>query len=304
MRLRAVSLCFLWLAGPGAAAALAQDPSSFDRAFAAFVGADAAGKAAAATAAATAFLGLPAGSERAARLLEGAEALVADARSGLAAEVVAEARALGMRNGRLARVAVAAGLRSGSFAAAMASARLDVVAWPVDVRAAMVADEALVAAAAEQALRQGGLADGRFAFEQLAAATPQAAYRVANFALCLRQLGEIEAARRQYALALALAPDDLEIANDFGLFLRAHGDLAGALAAFQRGWQLDLARPAPSRARGPAVTNLVHLVAVGHDVGRIDVMVEASRALAVRPDAAMLRRLTLDVAVDRAAAPR
>jgi hypothetical protein len=33
-------------------------------------------------------------------------------------------------------------------------------------------------------------------------------------------------------------------------------------------------------------------------------MVEASRALAVRPDAAMLRRLTLDVAVDRAAAPR
>jgi tetratricopeptide (TPR) repeat protein len=183
-------------------------------------------------------------------------------------------------------------------------ARQDAVAWPADVRAALLADERLAAAGAERALRQGDTASGRFVFEQLAAAGPVSGYRVANFALCLRQLGEVDAARRQYHLALVLAADDLEIENDYGLFLRAQGDVAGALAAFRRGWQLDLARSADVRGRGPAVTNLVHLAAIGVDVGQGDVLADASRALAVRPDATMLRRLTLDVAVDRAAGRR
>ena len=52
------------------------------------------------------------------------------------------------------------------------------------------------------------------------------------------------------------------------------------------------------------MTNLVHLAAIGVDVGQGDVLADASRALAVRPDATMLRRLTLDVAVDRAAGRR
>ncbi|MFN9274429.1 MAG: hypothetical protein ACK6D2_01710 [Planctomycetota bacterium] len=161
-----------------------------------------------------------------------------------------------------------------------------------------------MAAGAQRSLRQGDFADGRLAFEQLAAAQPLAAYRIANFALCLRQLGEVAAARRQYDLARSLAPDDLEVENDFGLFLRAQGDLRGALAAFQRGWRLDLARPVGLRARGPAVTNLVHLAAIGEDAGPTDVLIDASRALAARPDAAMLQRLVLDVAVERSARAR
>jgi tetratricopeptide (TPR) repeat protein len=278
-----------------AGAAAAQQAAAFDQAHAALVAAESTQRPAAARAAAMAFLALPNGPERSARLMEGAEALVAAERAPLAAEVVAEARAIGMRSGRLARVAVAAALRSQDFGAAVAVARKDAVAWPADV---------LAAAGAERALRQGDTASGRFVFEQLAAAGPVSGYRVANFALCLRQLGEVDAARRQYHLALVLAADDLEIENDYGLFLRAQGDVAGALAAFRRGWQLDLARSADVRGRGPAVTNLVHLAAIGVDVGQGDVLADASRALAVRPDATMLRRLTLDVAVDRAAGRR
>jgi tetratricopeptide (TPR) repeat protein len=287
-----------------AGAAAAQQAAAFDQAHAALVAAESTQRPAAARAAAMAFLALPNGPERSARLMEGAEALVAAERAPLAAEVVAEARAIGMRSGRLARVAVAAALRSQDFGAAVAVARKDAVAWPADVRAALLADERLAAAGAERALRQGDTASGRFVFEQLAAAGPVSGYRVANFALCLRQLGEVDAARRQYHLALVLAADDLEIENDYGLFLRAQGDVAGALAAFRRGWQLDLARSADVRGRGPAVTNLVHLAAIGVDVGQGDVLADASRALAVRPDASMLRRLTLDVAVDRAAGRR
>lgn len=297
------SFVLLW-ACFSAGGALAQQPAAFDEAFARFVAANPADRAAAARAAATAFLGLPAGGERSARLLEGAEALVAADRAALAIDVADEARSIGMDNGRLARITVAAAVRGGAFPAAMTTARKHVVGWPDEVRASLVADEAIVAPAAERAMRQGDVVNGRFAFEQLAAARPQAGYRVANFALCLRQLGEVDEARRQYGLALALAPADLEIENDFGLFLRSQGDVAGALAAFQRSWLLDLARGPESRARGPAVTNLVHLAAIGRDTGPGDVLSDASRALAVRPDAAMLRRLALDVAVDRAAAKR
>jgi tetratricopeptide (TPR) repeat protein len=303
MKRFASGLLLGWACALGVAAP-AQQGAAFDAAFAQFLAADAASRAGAARSAAMAFLAVPAGGERSGRLLEGAEALVAADRPAMALAVVAEAREIGMRNGRLARVALAAGLRSGTFAAAMVAAREDGIASPDDVRAALVADEDLVAAAAERALRMGDLAPGRFAFEQLAAARPQAAYRVANFALCLRQLGEVEEARRQYRLALALAPDDLEIENDFGLFLRAQGDVAGALAAFQRGWRLDLARTPDLRARGPAVTNLVHLAAIGAGGGPGDVLADASKALSVRPDAAMLRRVALDVALDRATSRR
>ncbi|MFN9706322.1 MAG: hypothetical protein ACK595_16055, partial [Planctomycetota bacterium] len=213
----------------------------------------------------------------AARLLEGAEALLADDRPALALDALREARSRGMRNGRMARIAVAATLRGGAFAEAMSVARQQLVEWPTDVRAALLAHEPLVAAGAQRSLRQGDFADGRLAFEQLAAAQPLAAYRIANFALCLRQLGEVAAARRQYDLARSLVPDDLEVENDFGVFLRA---------------------------RGPAVTNLVHLAAIGEDAGPTDVLIDASRALAARPDAAMLQRLVLDVAVERSARAR
>lgn len=282
----------------GAGAAPAQDLAAFDRAYAGMQ-ADGA-PSSAARVAADAFLALPVGRDRRARLLEGGEALRRALRLELAQECVDEAVAAGMRNGRLAELAVRTAAHRQPLGAAVAVARSWVVAFPEDVRRAIVADEARLAAAAERAMRSGGGADGRFVFEQLAAARPLAAYRVANYALCLRQLGELDEARRQYDLARSLAPTDLEIENDFGLFLRAQGDLKGAVGAFWRAWRLDLERDAALRARGPAITNLVLLEAVRPGVAGGDPLREAAPALAARPDAVMLRRVAIDAAVLRA----
>lgn len=282
--------------------ASAQSTEAFDRAHEQAAAArDATARASAARAAASAFLALPVGRPRSMRLLEGAEAFLWSGDAAAAAELVAEARAAGMANGRLARLAVATALRTRPFADAIATIAREIAAWPEDVRAALVADEPLAAAVAQKALRGGKTDAGRLVFEQLAAARPLAGYRIANLALCLRQLGEIEAARRQYQLALELAPTDLEVENDLGLMLRAQGDLPGAAAAFHRSWRLDLARGDAERARGPAITNLVHLAVTRPEAGVGDPLPDASRALAVRPEAAMLRRLVLDVAVDRVA---
>lgn len=281
-----------------AGAAPAQDAAAFDRAFAAAQAATA--SAADVAAAATAYLALPAGPEQRARLLEGGEALRRAGRLDLAQSCVDDAVAAGMRSEPLATLAVRTALAGQPFAAAAAVARRWSGPFPEAVRAALVADEARVAAAAEKSLRSGGAADGRFVFAQLAAARPLAAYRVANYALCLRQLGDGDEARRQYDLARALAPADLEIENDFGLFLRAQGDLVGAVGAFWRAWRMDLEREPAVRARGPAITNLVLLEAVRPGAAGGDPLREAAPALAARPDAAMLRRVALDAAVRRA----
>lgn len=293
MRRVAVAGCVALLA---TAAVRAQDAADFDRAFAALGPTP---TAAAATDVANRFLALPDGRERRARLLDGAEALLLAKRGALAQESLDEARAAGVRNGRFTRLDVRAAFAGKPFAGAVAVARGWSTAFPEDVRAALVAQEQVVAAAAEKALRAGAVADARFVFEQLAAAQPLAAYRVANLALCLRQLGDADGARRQYDLARTLAPDDIETENDFGLFLRGQGDVAGAAGAFWRAWRIDLQRDAGQRARGPAITNLVHLEATRPGASGGDPLAEAAPALAARPDAIMLRRVALDVALAR-----
>lgn len=275
-----------------------QDAAAFDRAFAAAQAP--AATAADVAAAATAYLALPDGPEQRSRLLEGGDVLRRAGKFDLAQACVDDAVAAGMRSGPLATLAVRTAVAGQPFAAAVAVARNWSVPYPEAVRAALVADEGKVAVAAEKALRSGGAADGRFVFAQLAAARPLAAYRVANYALCLRQIGDVDEARRQYDLARALAPADLEIENDFGLFLRAQGDLVGAVGAFWRAWKLDLEREPAARARGPAITNLVLLEAVRPGAAGGDPLREAAPALAARPDAAMLRRVALDAAVRRA----
>ncbi len=279
------------------AAVGAQDAAAFDRSFAAF---GAQPSEAAATAAANAFLALPDGRERRARVLDGAEALLGAGRTAMAQECLDEARAAGMRNGRFVRLDVRAAFAGQPFARAVAAARVWSQAFPDDVRLALVAMEVQVASSAEKALRAGAVSDARFVFEQLAAAPPLASYRVANLALCLRQVGEVDGARRQYDLARSLAPEDIETENDFGLFLRGQGDVKGAAGAFWRAWELDLQRGEALRARGPAITNLVHLEATRPGAAGGDPLAEAAPALAARPDAVMLRRVALDVALARA----
>ncbi len=281
-----------------AGALAGQDAAAFDRAYAAAQAP--AATAADVAAAATAYLALPEGPAQRSRLLEGGDVLRRAGKLDLAQACVDDAVAAGMRSDPLATLAVRTAVAGQSFVGAVAVARRWSVPHPDAVRAALLADEARAAAAAEKALRSGGAADGRFVFAQLAAARPLAAYRVANYALCLRQLGDIDEARRQYDLARALAPADLEIENDFGLFLRAQGDLTGAVGAFWRAWRLDLERAPSARARGPAITNLVLLEAVRPGAAGGDPLREAAPALAARPDAAMLRRVALDAAVRRA----
>ena len=84
--------------------------------------------------------------------------------------------------------------------------------------------------------------------------------------------------------------------------LRAQGRRSEALAAFAESVRLDLARSEQDRAKGPAITNLLHMEALAPGAAGQDPLPTALRALSQRPDAVMLRRLTLDVVLDRAAA--
>jgi len=168
----------------------------------------------------------------------------------------------------------------------------------------LLASEASLLPLADRSLRASRTADGRWVFASLAVARPADAVRQANFALCLRNLGEVEAAEATYARARALDPLDAQIENDWGLFLRATGRRAAALAAFRHSLELDAVLPGGRRGQGPAVTNLVHAAALGRDAAAAEALELGCEALAVRPDAAMLRRLVLDLGLDQQLANR
>jgi tetratricopeptide (TPR) repeat protein len=154
---------------------------------------------------------------------------------------------------------------------------------------------------AASALRGPDRPAGRGIFERLARLEPWASYRVANLGLSQRQIGDAEAAERVYRSGLARAPLDLELWNDLGLLLRARGRRAAAVEAFRESVRIDLARPAAARGTGPAITNLLHMEALEPGAPGQDPLPTALHSLAQRPDATMLRRLTIDVLLDRAA---
>lgn len=168
-----------------------------------------------------------------------------------------------------------------------------------EVEAALLATESSLLPLADRKLRSGAIADGRWVFAQLALARPDDAVRQANLALCLRNLGDTEAAEAAYARARALDPLDPQIENDWGLFLRATGRRAAATAAFRHSLELDSVLPGGRRGQGPAVTNLVHAAALGRDAGAAEALALGCEALAIRPEAAMLRRLVLDLGLDQ-----
>ena len=168
-------------------------------------------------------------------------------------------------------------------------------------KAALLAEEPRLLPLAADALRGDDRRAGRRVFEALAALRPFRSYRLANLALCLRQIGDVEAAFRAYETGRQRAPGDLELWNDYGLLLRATGRRADALRAFRKSVALDLDRGAAERGKGPAITNLMHMEALAPGEQGEDPVPTATHSLRLRPDATMLRRLMIDVHLDRLA---
>lgn len=147
---------------------------------------------------------------------------------------------------------------------------------------------------ADRALREGRTDVGLWVFDALVQADPDDGIRLANLALTLRHLGRRAEAAAAYRQAMEVAPKDDQIRSDHGLFLRACGDWPAAAAELRRALALEA-----SPGMGPAVTNLVQMEVLRPGAAGADVAGVAARALALRPDAAMLRRVTLDLLGDR-----
>lgn len=147
---------------------------------------------------------------------------------------------------------------------------------------------------AERALREGRAGEGLYVFEALVQADPENAIRLANLALTLRHLGRRSESAAAYRQAMEVAPGDDQIRSDHGLFLRAQGDWVGAAVELRRALALESVP-----GMGPAITNLVQMETLRPGSAGIDALAGAAKALAVRPDAAMLRRVTLDLLGDR-----
>lgn len=167
------------------------------------------------------------------------------------------------------------------------------------VRQSLQSEESRLLPLAANALRTTDRPAGRMVFEWLADLEPTQSYRIANLALCLRQIGDLEAAFAAYERGRNFAPEDLELWNDYGLILRAVGRREEALAAFRRSVAIDLQRADADRGKGPGITNLVHYEVLYPGPIAADPMPVARIALQKRPHATMLRRLTLDLQLDR-----
>lgn len=104
--------------------------------------------------------------------------------------------------------------------------------------------------------RAGRLEEARCGFEAAIAAAPDDPFVANNFANLLRQMGHHSGALRHYDHALALRPDYRDAAFNKALLLSAMGDARGALALLDR---LTAAQPSDARAqsaRGAALRQL------------------------------------------------
>ena len=272
--------------------------AAFDRLAARLDGAAPAQVAELAAEASNAFLRLPEGAARDERLPAGATATLMAGRTEHALRLSTPEQGAGFRP-RLHTVRLRALAQLGRLVEFARLLRMPGQA-PRDAAAvALAREEGRLLPLAAAALRGPDRPAGRLVFERLYELAPFASYRASNLGLCLRQIGDLDAARRVYASGLERAPGDLELWNDYGLFLRAAGQREQALAAFRRGVELDLARGAALRATGPAITNLLHLEALWPGSQGQDPVPVAEQALAQRDQAKMLRRLMLDVQLDR-----
>ncbi len=281
-RLLAAALGLAW----GAVAQV----EAFDRAAAAFQAAatsDAAARRQAADAAVAAFLRIdptaPAWAERREQAAAGALDAAEPER---ALQWLAAPGPLG-EAGRVLRLRALLRLERGAEAAFWIRADPPAVAT-----AAVLAEEPAAFRCADRLLRSGDARDGVLLFETMARAAPGDPIRLGNLGLTYRHVGWLTEAENAYREALRLGPGDDQTWNDYGLFLRGQGRHDEALAAFRRGLAAE-AQP----GNGPSITNLMHLSLVRPEL-LPPPLPEAARALRLRPDAAMLRRLTLDVLLD------
>lgn len=280
-----------------------QQLADFDRLHQVYAAAEAAERQSLASQVSDAFLRLPNGDDRTERLPRGAAATLAAGRSELALELASpknpeqpqtndvlltvQLRALAQLE-RLTEFARIVARQAATEAGAVSEA--------------LRREERRLLPLAAKALRTRDRPSGRLVFQYLATLEPIKSYRVANLGLCLRQIGDVEAAFQTYALGRRIAPNDLELWNDYGLLLRATGRWPEAVAAFRRSVAIDLERAEAMRGKGPGITNLMHLQSLYPDRVGDDPTPTAILALEKRPDATMLKRLTLDVALDRLSA--
>lgn len=280
--------------------------AEFDRAHATFsAAADVGQRQALASQVSDAFLRLPDGAGRASRLPAGAHATLAAGRAELALQLTDPAKSGDPQTDEVlltVRLRALAQLdRLVEFARIVQKQAASEAKAVTD---ALRLEERRLLPLAAKALRTRDRPSGRLVFQHLATLEPIQSYRVANLGLCLRQIGDLEAAYQTYALGQRLSPNDLELWNDYGLLLRATGRWREALAAFRRSVALDLKRPGPLQGHGPAVTNLMHAEAlqkglVGGQGSERDPAPTAVLALEKRPNATLLRRLMLDLSLDR-----
>jgi tetratricopeptide (TPR) repeat protein len=238
------------------------------------------------------------------RLAKGLEVTVHAGRSELAADLAASLTVDDLQQDDITHwqlVAFVRAERLADFGIAMAKARSRRQVSAVG--AVLLAEWLRLVPLADRALRRGETQLGRSVFKALAGLEPAHPIRLANFALCLRNLGEVEAAEQAYEQAMSLTPNDAQIENDRGLLLRASGRPKAARAAFHHSYALDTVSGG-KLGSGPAITNLLHFEAVLPAAktgapGTPDPLSVAGRALAVRSAATMLRRLVIDVTLDR-----
>lgn len=293
-----LGLALALLGGAATAQDEAELAAAFDRIAAEFAAATQADSTDLAGRLSNAFLRLPEGAARTERLALGAEATLAAGRIDHALRLSTPAEEP-QRDPRLLTVRLRALARSDRLVEMTRIVERQAATEPEAIAAALRAEEGRLLPLAAAALRGPDRPSGRMIFEFLATLEPIESYRVANLGLCLRQIGDVDAAFRTYELGRRVAPNDLELWNDYGLLLRASGRREEALAAFRRSVALDLERGTDKRATGPAITNLLHMEALSPGAQGADPVPTATEALAQRPQATMLRRLMLDVQLDR-----
>ncbi|MEM7199311.1 MAG: hypothetical protein AAF628_03535 [Planctomycetota bacterium] len=139
-------------------------------------------------------------------------------------------------------------------------------------------------------LRDGDTERALWVFRLVAQATAEQPIAVGNLALALRHVGQVAESADLYRQALEAAPNDVILRNDYGLLRKGLGALAAA-----RGILAQSRASETEPGRGPATTNLAVLALRGE--GAIpEARAQVSAALALRPDAAFLRRCALELA--------
>ena len=281
--------------------------AEFDRLEASWAAAPPAERPALASRVSAAFLRLPDSAERTRRLAAGAAATLAAGRAEMALEMTPTDWSGVVRDrATLLTIRLRALAQLGRLLEFSRLLRQQVESSPDAVTNALRLEEGRLLPLAAAALRTRDRPAGRMIFQYLATLQPIQSYRVANLGLCLRQIGDLEAAFQTYELGRRIAPEDLVLRNDYGLLLRASKRWPEALDAFRESVALDLARPEPQRGKGPGITNLMHAEIlypgmVGRPSTDGDPIPTAALALEKRPKAILLRRLMLDLSLDRLA---